>query len=299
MNIEQLSLFKEHKKIISSKSKSIVISASRMTDMPKFYPRELINEVKSRIDKGTDIHTLVLWSKHPNSLLENELYSFLSKIKSQGIQLFYQCTITGMGNRVIGKNRDGSDFILEPNVPKPYRAINDLQNVIELLENPLRIRLRIDPIIKLKNKYTGKEFTNLSMVDEIMKYTSRLGIKNYTFSFLENGIHNKVDYRFSKYEWKIVTPNLEEKIEINDWLQKKAEKYEVGIEACCVEGLESHRCIDGDLLTKLHNQHKNADLKEPKKRKLCNCTNSIDIGGWPPKQCYSGCKYCYANAFIK
>jgi len=299
MNVEQLSLFKEDKKILPIKSNSKVISASRMTDMPKFYPKELINEVKNRIDKGMDIHTLVLWSKHPNSLLEKEIYSFLTQIKNQGIQLFYQCTITGMGGRIIGKNKDGSNFILEPNVPKPYKAINDLKDVIELLGSPLRIRLRIDPILKLKNKYTGEEFTNLSMVDEIMKCTSRLGIKNYTFSFLENGIHNKVDYRFSKYEWKIITPNLEEKLKINNWLQKKAEKYNVKIEACCVEGLDPHRCIDGYLLSELHNEHKNVDLKEPKKRKLCNCTNSIDIGGWPPKKCYSGCKYCYANSFIE
>ena len=168
-----------------------------------------------------------------------------------------------------------------------------------MLESPLRIRLRIDTIVRLKNKYTGEEFTNLLMVDEIIKYTSRLGINNYTFSFLESGIHNKVDYRFNKYEWKIITPDLEEKIRINNWIEKKAENYNVKIEACCVEGLNSHRCIDGYLLSELHNEHKGTDLKEPKKRKLCNCTSSIDIGGWPPKQCYSGCKYCYANAFIK
>jgi len=56
--------------------------------------------------------------------------------------------------------------------------------------------------------------------------------------------------------------------------------------------------IDGYLLTSLHHVAKEVDLKEPRKRKLCACTNSIDIGGWPPKKCYSGCKYCYANADI-
>lgn len=294
--MEQLSLFKNDKKII--RTNSIVISASRMTDMPKFYPKELIKEIQSRIDKGMDIHTLVLWSKHPDSLLEKELFNYLIEIKKQKIQLFYQCTITGMGSRVIGKNKDGSDFILEPRVPKPYKAINDLKKVIELLEEPLRVRLRIDPIVKLKNKYTNEEFTNLSMVEEIINQTSKLGIKNYTFSFLENGIHNKVDYRFQKYDWRIITPNLNEKKQIFLWLKEKAKKYNIKIEACCVQGLDSSRCIDGDLLSKLHYCDKNADLKEPKKRELCNCTNSIDIGGWPPKKCYSGCKYCYANAHI-
>ena len=70
--MEQLSLFKE-----DINKKSVILSASRMTDMPKFYPNELINEVQKRLDKNIDIHTLVLWSKHPNSLLVNPLNDYL------------------------------------------------------------------------------------------------------------------------------------------------------------------------------------------------------------------------------
>jgi len=292
--MEQLFMFEKND--ISKEKKSIILSASRMTDMPKFYPEELIQEVQIRLDKGIDIHTLVLWSKHPNSLLNKGLNNYLNNLKAKGIQLYYQCTITGMGNRIIGINRDGSNFILEPGVPKPYEAIKDLKQVIKLMGDPLRIKLRIDPIVRIKNLYTSEVFTNIVFVDEIIKETSKLGIKNYTFSFLESGVHNKVDRRFDNYDWRILTPSIEEKQKVYIWLKEKAAKYKVNIEACCVPGLKESRCIDGYLLNHLHYTNKVADLKEPRKRKLCACTNSIDIGGWPPKKCYSGCKYCYANA---
>ena len=140
--MEQLNLFGENIKILDSK-KSIILSASRMTDMPKFYPNELINEVQKRLDKNVDIHTLVLWSKHPNSLLVNPLNDYLKLLIKKGIQLYFQCTITGMGNLSIGNKESGNEFIIEPAVPKPKIAIKDLQKVIDLLGDPLRVKLRM------------------------------------------------------------------------------------------------------------------------------------------------------------
>lgn len=293
--MEQLNIFGDNEKI-KSKTKCVILSASRMTDMPKFYYKELIQEVEGRLNKGIDVHTLVLWSKHPKSLLSGELNEYLRKLKSKKIQLYYQCTITGMGKRIIGINKDGSNFVLEPGVPKPYEAIHDLKDVIDLLGSPLRVKLRIDPIVRIKNVYTNEIFSNIVLAEEIIKETSKLGIKNYTFSFLESSIHNKVDRRFDKYDWKIITPDNDEKKKVYMWFKEKANKYGVNFEACCVPGLKESRCIDGYLLNTLHDMNKEADLKEPRKRQLCACTSSIDIGGWPPKKCFSGCKYCYANA---
>ena len=295
--MEQLNLFGEDKKILDSK-KGVILSASRMTDMPKFYPNELINEVQKRVDKEVDIHTLVLWSKHPNSLLVNPLNNYLKQLLAKGIQLYFQCTITGMGKLAIGDKDSSNKFVLEPAVPKPKTAINDLEKVIELLGNPLRVKLRIDPIIKLINIETNETYTNLTMVEPILKECSKLGIKNFTFSFLESDIHKKVDRRFQEYKWRIVSPSIDEKRKPYEWLQKKADKYNVSIKSCCVSGLEESRCIDGYLLSKLHDTNKMVDINEPRKRELCACTMSTDIGGWPPKKCYSGCKYCYANAQI-
>ena len=53
--MEQMSLFKDEKK----KNDSVVLSASRMTDMPKYYPDVLMKEVMTRSEKGVDVHTVV------------------------------------------------------------------------------------------------------------------------------------------------------------------------------------------------------------------------------------------------
>ena len=60
---------------LQKEKEQIILSASRMTDMPKFYPEILIEEVNKRMDKN--IHTLVLWTKHPKPLLVNPLFDFL------------------------------------------------------------------------------------------------------------------------------------------------------------------------------------------------------------------------------
>ena len=104
-----------------------------MTDMPKFYPRELINEVQSRIDKGVQVHTLVLWTKHPGSLLEEPLRSFLEKIRTNGIQIYLQLTITGMGGRKMGCDNDGKEVMMEPHVPDFEDSLNTIPDLITLL----------------------------------------------------------------------------------------------------------------------------------------------------------------------
>jgi hypothetical protein len=47
---------------------------------------------------------------------------------------------------------------------------------------------------------------------------------------------------------------------------------------------------------KLHDSHMPVSKKQQNHRELCGCTDSIDIGGWPPKKCYTGCQYCYARS---
>lgn len=64
--MEQMSLFEGEKK----KNNSVILSASRMTDMPKYYPDVLMKEVMTRIEKGMDIHTVVFWTKHPDAILK-------------------------------------------------------------------------------------------------------------------------------------------------------------------------------------------------------------------------------------
>jgi len=261
----------------------IILSASRMTDMPKFYPDILIEEVNKRMDKG--IHTLVLWTKHPRSLFAEPLHQYLLDLKSKGIQLYIQLTITGMGGTFI-----------EPNAPESEHSISVLPQVIDLVGKPERIRLRIDPIIRIEDAQGGIT-SNLHQIPEIVERCSRLGIKTFSFSFLENKMHKKVNKRFNDLGLTILSPTQEEREKIVTWIHNIESDFGVRIYACAVPGIQSSACIDGEYFESLHdNRGLLTSHIQPFKRSLCGCSMSTDIGGFPPRKCLTGCLYCYGNA---
>ncbi len=280
------------------KTKPIVLSASRMTDMPKFYPKEIIEEVEKRREKGMDVHTLVLWTKHPRALFADPLYSYLKKVKEEGIQLYLQLTVTGMGKQPVGIRKDKKVLKLEPNVPTFQEAANLFPDLVELVGKGERIRLRIDPIVRIKDS-KGEVYSNLSTFSEIVEAGAQVNIRHISFSFLEKTTHKKVDRRFKDLGCEILSPTEEEREKTKVWMQKLQDQYQVQISSCSVPGMPVSKCIDGELLRQRHDRQLPADLFQPKKRELCGCTQSIDIGGWPPKKCFSGCEYCYANAKLE
>jgi hypothetical protein len=275
----------------------VVLSASRMTDMPKYYSLDLIREIDKRKEKGRKIHTLVLWTKHPGALLKNPLHRYLEQLKKEGVQLYIQLSITGMGQRVVGAKPDGTPLILEPKAPTTKEAINSLPEVIRLVEKPQRIRLRIDPIVRIKD-HQGHLFSSLPFFTHILDSASELGVETFSFSFLEKGVHRKVDNRMALLGCEIIPPTDREREKMLEWIKDLEKKHRARIHPCCVRQMPVSRCIDGEELMRLHEERAPVSLKQPKKRKLCGCTDSIDLGGWPPKKCYTGCLYCYANSVI-
>lgn len=277
------------------KNQKVVLSASRMTDMPAFYPIELIQEVRRRIEKGQGIHTLVLWTKHPGSLLRDPLKSFLLSLREHDIQLYLQLTITGLGGLQAGLTSGGKPLILEPHAPSCHDSLEMLPQTVELVGRPDRIRLRVDPIVRIQDS-KGVVFSSLRFLPAIVKAAGSLGIRNCSFSFLEANMHKKVDRRFKELGCSILPPDSEERQRAKTWIKKLESKFGVTISACCVSGYSETKCIDGALLSSLHDNKEPVDLSQPRKRERCGCTHSIDIGGWPPRMCFTGCDYCYGHA---
>jgi hypothetical protein len=277
------------------KPEHIILCASRMTDMPKFYPEELIDEVEGRLQKGEKIHTLILLTKHPRALLKDPLYSYLLGLKQRNIQLFLQLTITGLGGLTIGKKANGKPLILESNTP-PYKdSLEILPQVIQLLGKPARIRLRFDPVVRIKD-INGREFSNLRFLPEILEDVSKLGVTEVSFSLLEKNLYQKVEGRFKAMGCSIIKTTEKERSTLGIWLKELEDKYGVRIHACCVPGFPDSKCVDGEVLASLHDEIIPVNLTQQRKREKCACTHTIDVGGWPPKTCYSGCEYCYAKA---
>lgn len=281
-----------------------ILSASCMTDMPAFYPQQVIEAVETRRKKGVQIHTLVLWTKHPSSLLKEPLYSYLKGLRNAGIQLYIQLTITGMGSLQMGVDLNGNPIVIEPHAPKWEDAVTALPKVIELIGSPLRIRLRIDPILRFKDA-AGVTQSNLEYMPKIIEATVPLGIKTFNFSFVEDKNdkelakgHLKVNRRFEKLGATILPPTLEERAGIKAWMDELSNQNSIQILSCATPGMEKSSCINGAWLEQLHDSHMPTSHKECPSRALCGCTEFIDLGGWPPKKCYTGCLYCYSNPKI-
>ena len=95
----------------------------------------------------------------------------------------------------------------------------------------------------------------------------------------------------------ILSPNQEEREKMVKWIHNIESDFGVNIYACAVPGIQSSACIDAEYLENLHdNSGLNTSHKQPFKRSLCGCSMSTDIGGFPPRKCFTGCIYCYGNA---
>lgn len=266
------------------KNLPIVFSASRLVDLAMWYPRVIIDSFNDAITRH-QCHTLMLWTKFPGAILREPLRSFLISIQQHGVQVCLQLTITGMGGTVI-----------EPKVPRWEEAVARLSEVISLIGDARRIKLRIDPQLRYVDA-SGIEYSNYALFEPIMAACAQLGIEDFATSFVENNQHKRVAARFQKLGYTLNAPDATERLEIAEKMKATAAKYGVNISACAVPGLPTSHCLDADRLEKLHPTHMQLDHEKKAKlgRELCGCCKDVNLGGWPPKKCYSGCKYCYAN----
>ena len=255
-----------------------VISASRRVDLLSFYPDYLIKRL-DEIGKE-NIHTLVIWTKNPQNIIENKsLRKYLRSID----QIYFLLTVTGLGGTP-----------LEPEVPEPERILKTIPDLIDFSGPSFRIAIRYDPLIDVvydKNVHLSNIDSNLFQY--VLDAVNRNGIKRIITSYVT--VYPKVKRRLDKYNFRIIDHSLSE---IKDFILKKmippAEKLGMELSTCVLPEITKKGCIDGNLLTELHPRKEPCStVKDKTQRKSCHCTKSVDIGMWFP--CYHHCFYCYGN----
>jgi len=253
-----------------------VISASRRIDMVGNAPEEFVAILTEKCPPES-VHTLVIWTKNTRNLFDYP--PLLDKIR-QYDQLFFHYTVTGMGGT-----------ILEPRVPGWKEAMSYLEKLVQLAGDPQRIRFRFDPIVHLKMP-DGANYCNLALFEKLAPHVIQFGVTNVSISWMSE--YRKVVARLQRHGISV------QKISPGQWqrehelVMKIAEKYGLTIHGCCVAGMPRSRCIDGELLMKLHPRQESCALKKARgQRTSCGCTESWDIGWY--HQCWHGCLYCYAN----
>lgn len=258
----------------------MIISASRRTDIPAWYPEWFMNRLRegevlvpnpynrkkvNRIVLSPDtVDCIVFWSKNPEPMRP-----FLREIDEMGYRYYFQMTITDYGQE------------LEPKAPGTAEAMATFLLMSQELGKE-RMDWRFDPIIlteKYSKDYHLEKFE--MMCEWLHAATTRCII-----SFVDA-------YRGSPYR------ELEQE-EIEDLakgLGKIAGRYHLPLYSCAEKlnlkqyGILHGACIDKE---KIHGiaGYKLDIKKDSGQRKECRCVESIDIGGYDT--CIGGCRYCYA-----
>ena len=268
----------------------MILSVSRRTDIPQFYPDWFFNRLKegylyvknpmnsrqiSRVDLSPEqVELIVFWTKNPEPMLER-----IRELRD--IPFYIQFTLTGYGRDV------------EPGLPDKRRMIDVFRKTGEQVGKE-RMVWRYDPIF-LNSRY-GEEY-HLRAFEEIAGNVCG-STEKVVISFLD---------MYGKTERNMKGISIEELDEegmkrLGKRLAAIAGAYGLKIEACAEKadlssvGVSRGSCIDPVMAERLLGGPV-CRRKDKNQRMECGCLESVEVGTYDT--CLAGCKYCYANDSVE
>jgi hypothetical protein len=271
----------------------VIISASRRTDMPRFYLDELEQGVRRRrfhwhhpfnqrpmeltLDAGQHA-MLVLWSKDFGAFLRRR-HAF------EGWPLFFHFTITTPAP------------VLEPDLPPLSQRLAQAERLITHY-GPRAVRWRFDPIVQWE---TGAgTHDNLQGMGGIARPLAAMGLTDVTVSFMDH--YGKIERRASA-GLRFRYPEGPEQVSLFAPYAEMLQNLGFTVHTCCepdlaaaVPGVRAGRCIDAELLSAVSGLSLRADPDMGQRTQHgCGCHKSIDIGCYAHHRCLGQCLYCYAR----
>jgi hypothetical protein len=272
----------------------MIISASRRTDIPAFYPKWFMNRIRegyctvpnsfnpkqiSRISlKPEDVDVIVFWTRYARPLLP-----FLNELNDRGYRYYFLYTL--MNN----------PRALDPKSPSHKRSLNTFLELSHRMGKE-KVVWRYDPIVFCT--ITDADFhreTYHRIAEELKGYTSRSII-----SIVD--IYRKTAKRLRQLENRgihITEPTHEEFRDLMKSLSVSARANGIKIQSCAekpdlsLHGIPPGKCIDDGLIRKVFGLDVTR-RKDPSQRAACGCVASRDIGMYDT--CLFGCVYCYATS---
>jgi DNA repair photolyase len=289
-----------------------MISASRSTDIPAFFPKWFMNRLRrgyirwvnpfnqvSDYVSFAETRVIVFWSKNPKPLIQ-----YLPEIDAKVINYYFQFTLN-----------DYTSEGLEPNVPPLSQRVETFKVLSEKLGKK-RVIWRFDPLI-LTDTLTVERLTDriAEIASLVRHHTERLVI-----SFADIQVYKKVQNNLARerVNYREFTPEL--MVAVARRLQSLNREWGLKL-ATCAEGVdlepygsEHNRCVDDRLMIEAFPHDKELMdflgyqpdlfanpsrpyLKDKGQRKECGCIVSKDIGMYDT--CHHLCAYCYANTSCK
>jgi len=288
----------------------LIISASRSTDIPAFYPEWFMNRLKAgylarRNPFNGRLHyvsfakarAVVFWSKNPAPLMPH-----LSELDRMGIHYYFQFTLN-----------DYEDEGYEPGLPSLAERVATFRELSSMIGGE-RVIWRFDPLMLTDRLDVSAVLDKIARVGgALADATSQLVI-----SFVDIDDYRKVRASLTRHGIRAREFTCDEMLELGEQLAPLGAGWGMTVATCAEAvdlerfGIVRNRCIDDELLVRLFPQDRElmaflgavdgrytpqSDLKDKGQRKLCGCIVSKDIGTYDT--CPHLCAYCYANASEK
>lgn len=306
----------------------VILSISRATDIPAFYPDWILNRLKEGYCGWTNPYTkqiqyvsfenvkgIVFWTKNPSE----RMYDVFSFLNDKGIDYYVQYTLN---------NYESEGF--EPKLPPLWKRIDSFKRLSDKIGKE-RVIWRFDPLI-LTPKLTPIDLVGRvkEVGDSIKGYTDKL-----VFSFIDIACYKRVQHNMVKESGSFTYDNIEnaefdvvDSIKTASMLSElrdawKTDGWDIELATCGEKinlklfGITHNRCVDAELFKKITTNVEflnflnygelnseptlfgktpltNENLKDRGQRLQCGCMLSKDIGAY--NTCPHFCVYCYANA---
>ncbi|MDR0529611.1 MAG: DUF1848 domain-containing protein [Zoogloeaceae bacterium] len=269
----------------------MIISASRRTDIPKFYsgwfmnciragyatPRNPFNGKPYRVKMGKG-DVIVFWTRDATTLIPD-----LQELDERGFHYYFQYTLTGYPRK------------FEPSTPKRDEAIHTFRVLADKI-GAKKMIWRYDPIFLTGDIDAAWHKENFSYI------ASRLQGKS------QRVIISFVDF-YKKFEASFVRMHRVQRLRASGQglapevdalcrhIVSEAGKNGMRVQTCAegkleIAGLERGKCIDDELIYDLFGLAYKGK-KDKGQRKTCDCVESRDVG--EDTTCLHGCVYCYAT----
>jgi len=274
-----------------------IISASRRTDIPAFFVRWFLEQLRAgwvdvpnpfsgrlqHISLQRDhVRAIVFWSRDYAPLLPH-----LDEIDDRGYPVLFHFTITGLPK------------VLEPHGISVARAVY-LAERLSMRYSPGHVLWRFDPVI-ISNETPPSWI--IKKFDETAQMLKGV-VRRVYVSFID--FYSKVKRNLSALQSQtgiqVVDPPISEKRLIGQELGSIATRYGLEIYSCTepalvgAGGIKRGSCIDAQLLESLY-PGAGYGVPEHPTRAGCGCFESKDIGIY--NTCFFGCRYCYATSSLQ
>lgn len=266
-----------------------IISASRRTDIPAYYPDWFVNRLESgycrvmnpysrqvsRVSLSpSKVAGIVFWSKNYGPLIPR-----LDRIRKIIPNLFFHFTITGLGPGY------------EPATSAPDQCVAQAKKIAQLF-GPKAVIWRFDPVLGR----TREELWARAGAFEALAGKLSGHVRLCSLGFVD--MYPKVAANLGKKGMAAYVPGGNEKYDLAMAMVEKGRKLGLEVAVCCEQGLADKgmnltKCIDGPRLARLWQSPGLACVPRASTREGCHCTKSVDIGRYGT--CPNMCLYCYAN----